>query len=128
MKNNDYRDAQTSAIAKHNMPDYIEAKMDELKALMHKKNEQYSSKNKPFDTEEYNDDLANFRAGAFLSHGSDSCYFLFEEAKDYCRKHIAHVYGPRQDADAEKIMESLGDIVIYSLIQMYLVEQRKAGM
>ena len=50
-------------------------------------------------------------------------YDMYEESKAYCRKHIAHVYGKGQDINIDKLMESLGDIVVYSLIQMYMVEK-----
>lgn len=111
----DWHTLQNEAVIKTCLPDYIEAKAGELMELMRAKHQQYED---PL----INDGLANFRAGANLNYGSSTCGYMFEESKNYCRKHIAHVYGPNQDINTEKIMESLGDIVIYSLIQMYIVE------
>lgn len=107
---------QKEAVIKTYLPEYIEAKTGELMELMRAKHMQYAD---PL----INDDLANFRAGANLRYGKDSYREMFEESKNYARKHIAHVYGPNQNINTEKIMESLGDIVVYSLIQMYMVEQ-----
>lgn len=106
---------KNEAVIKTCLPDYIEAKAGELMELMRAKHKQYED---PL----INDGLANFRAGANLNYGSSTYGYMFEESKNYCRKHIAHVYGPNQDINTDKIMESLGDIVIYSLIQMYIVE------
>ena len=124
MKNDekiDWRTLQIEAVTKTCLPDYIEAKAGELMELMRAKHEQYAT---PLinDGPIIDDGLTNFRAGANLAFGHSTYADMFEESKNYCRKHIAHVYGPEQDIGTEKIMESLGDIVIYSLIQMYMVE------
>ena len=103
----DFKKEQQDALSEDNMTAYINAKAGELMDLMERKHDQYAN----------DDDLANFRAGALLHSGSGDYYDMYEESKAYCRKHIAHVYGK------DKLMESLGDIVVYSLIQMYMVEK-----
>lgn len=107
------KEEQQDALSENNMTAYINAKASELMELLQLKHNQYANE----------DDLANFRAGALLPACSSDYYDMYEEAKSYCRKHIAHVYGRGQDINTDKLMESLGDIVIYSLIQMYMVEK-----
>lgn len=113
-KTMNYKEEQQDALSEDNMAGYINAKAGELIDLMERKHDQYAASN---------DDLANFRAGALLHSGSSDYYEMYEESKAYCRKHIAHVYGKGQDINTDKLMESLGDIVVYSLIQMYMVEK-----
>lgn len=108
-----FKEEQQDALSEDNMVGYINAKAGELMDLMERKHDQYAN----------DDDLANFRAGALLHSGSGDYYDMYEESKAYCRKHIAHVYGKGQDINTDKLMESLGDIVVYSLIQMYMVEK-----
>lgn len=62
--------------------EFICQQLDELKEQLRAKHEQYSA----------GDALANFRCGALLSMGDDSYPAMYEEAKAYARKHIAHVY------------------------------------
>lgn len=109
----DFKEEQKDALSEDDMVAYINAKAGELMELMQCKHDQYAN----------DDDLANFRAGALLHSGSGDYYDMYEESKAYCRKHIAHVYGKGQDINTDKLMESLGDIVVYSLIQMYMVEK-----
>ena len=49
---------------------------------------------------------------------------MYEEAKAYARKHIAHVYA--HDINGVKVDESLKDIALYSLIELYMVKQWEA--
>ena len=86
-----------------------------LANLFRKKNKQYGDK----------DQLANFRNGAMLQYGDDSWEHMYETAKSYCLKHVAHVFGAGQTIDEEKISESLGDIAVYCIIMQYMVESNK---
>lgn len=90
------------------------AKLDELKAIFQEKNIQYSNNTSP---------LANFATGAILSSGKDTLAAMYEEAKAYQRKHIAFISG--HDITAPKAGESLKDIAIYSLIQLYMWEKAR---
>lgn len=65
---------------------FVLEKFDELSGLFEEKNKQYGE----------HDPLANFRTGAKL-HGEADYAAMFEEAKAYCRKHIAQVYGQGQN-------------------------------
>lgn len=89
--------------------EFVLEKLQELAELFKKKNDQYGE----------HDPLANFRAGASL-HGKADYAAMFEEAKGYCRKHIAQVYGPKQTIDTPKVEESLQDIAVYSVIMLYM--------
>lgn len=92
-----------------------EAKFQELAELFQEKNEQYGDK----------DPLANFRNGALLQHGNDSWTAMYETAKGYAMKHVAHVFGKGQTIDEDKLAESLGDISVYCVIMQYMVMMRK---
>ena len=96
------------------LSEFMYGQFDELKALFKKNHEQYST----------GDALANFRRGALLSVGDDSYPAMYEEAKAYARKHIAHVYA--HDINGVKVDESLKDIALYSLIELYMVKQWEA--
>ena len=89
------------------------AKFQELTELFWEKNEQYGDK----------DPLANFRNGALLQYGDDSWRSMYETAKGYAMKHVAHVFGGGQTIDEEKLDESLGDVSVYCVIMQYMVEQ-----
>lgn len=89
--------------------DYVCNKLDEVKELFLRKNQQYSVDGDP---------LANFRAGALLCDGSDSFAAMYEEAKGYRRKHVVHV--ERNGIDGDKVDESLDDIIVYSAIMAYM--------
>lgn len=58
--------------------------------------------------------------GAMLSGKQADYPAMYEEAKAYARKHIAHVYA--HDIDGVKVDESLKDIALYSLIELYMVK------
>ena len=88
---------------------FVLEKFDELSGLFEEKNKQYGE----------HDPLANFRTGAKL-HGEADYAAMFEEAKAYCRKHIAQVYGQGQNIDTPKVEESLQDIALYSVIMLYM--------
>ena len=109
-------------LKKHDMSTYVRLRLAEIVELMGQKNAQYGD-----GINGTHDNLANFRAGANLKYGNSSYVEMFEESKNYCRKHIAHVYGPNQGIDTDKLKESLGDIIVYSLIQMYMIDQYEYG-
>ena len=92
--------------------DFIEFvcnKLDEVKELFRRKNQQYSVGADP---------LANFRAGALLRAGNDSYAEMYEEAKNYRRKHVVHI--ERNGIAADKGDESLDDTIVYSAIMSYM--------
>lgn len=93
-----------------NMIDFVCKQLDELKQQLREKHQQYSTE----------DALANFRVGAMLSGKQADYPAMYEEAKAYARKHIAHVYA--HDIDGVKVDESLKDIALYSLIELYMVK------
>ena len=105
-------------LQKHDMSTYIRLRAGEMIELMENKNAQYGDGQNGA-----HDNLANFRAGANLKYGYSDYPSMFEESKNFCRKHIAHVYGPNQGINVEKLKESLGDIIVYSFIQMYMIDQ-----
>lgn len=93
--------------------DFVESVVQTFKAaidLFVKKNAQYG----------VNDPLANFRAGALLETGFDTYPAMYNEAKAYSRKHIAQVYGPKQNITTPKVDESLADIMVYAAILLYM--------
>ena len=90
-------------------------KFHELANLFKAKNKQYGDK----------DQLANFRNGAMLQYGDDSWEHMYETAKSYCLKHVAHVFGAGQTINDEKITESLGDIAVYCIIMQHMVESNQ---
>lgn len=95
---------------------FVLEKFDDLAELFEKKNAQYGE----------HDPLANFRTGAKM-HGEADYDAMFEEAKAYCRKHIAQVYGAGQNIDTPKVEESLQDIAIYSVIMLYMHWAKNEG-
>lgn len=94
---------------------------DELKELFLKKNTQYGGGSSY-------DPLQNFELGAtmhkgtFLDYG-DRYRHMYEEAKAYERKHVAHVMG--NDISAAKVDESLKDIAVYSVIELFMIHKHK---
>ena len=88
---------------------FICNKLDALKELFKRKNQQYSVGTDP---------LANFRAGALLRAGNDSYAEMYEEAKNYRRKHVVHI--ERNGIAADKGDESLDDTIVYSAIMAYM--------
>ncbi len=95
---------------------FVLEKFGDLAELFEKKNAQYGE----------HDPLANFRTGAKM-HGEADYDTMFEEAKAYCRKHIAQVYGAGQTIDTPKVEESLQDIAIYSVIMLYMHWAKNEG-
>lgn len=91
--------------------DFVCGKFDELKDLFLSKNLQYRTSSDP---------LANFRAGARLRAGKSTLAEMYEEAKNYRRKHVVHI--ERHGIDAEKAVESLMDTAVYSVIMAYLIK------
>ena len=87
--------------------------IDETWKLFREKNEQYGTWN-PF---------ANFSRGAQLSYGDESYNSMYETLLSYMNKHVAHVYN--QTIDGHKVRESLGDIVVYSIIAMIMIDQNE---
>lgn len=97
--------------------DFVCNKLDEVKELFRRKNQQYSVGADP---------LANFRAGALLRAGNDSYAEMYEEAKNYRRKHVVHI--ERNGIDGDKVDESLADIIIYSAIMLYMHAHRQEDL
>ena len=87
--------------------------VDDTWALFKQKNEQYGTE----------DPFANFRAGAALSMQNVNYPGMYKTLQEYMLKHIAHVYN--NDIDGMKVRESLGDIVVYSIIGMVMVDAWK---
>lgn len=106
----------TQQIDKEYFIGFVLEKFDNLAELFEKKNAQYGE----------HDPLANFRTGAKM-HGEADYDAMFEEAKAYCRKHIAQVYGKGQTIDTPKVEESLQDIAIYSVIMLYMHWAKNEG-
>ena len=90
---------------------FVTQKFDEMKELFIKKNEQYGT----------GDPLANFRTAALMHSGEDSYGAMYEEAKAFMRKHIAHI--ENNGIGGAKVAESLGDVMVYSNIMMYMVSE-----
>lgn len=86
----------------------VTTEIERLGQLFLEKNAQYGNE----------DPLANFRTGALLNEGIDTWGAMYEEAKNYQRKHIAHVQNC--DIDGVKVDESLRDIAVYALIMLYM--------
>lgn len=105
---------------------FVCSTFDELKELFVKKNTQYGggSSYEP---------LQNFALGAAMHRGSclsldhrDRYRHMYEEAKGYERKHIAHVMG--NDITAAKVDESLKDIAVYSVIELFMIHKHRQQM
>lgn len=99
--------------------DFVIKTLDDLKVLFLEKHEQYGDNDDP---------LANFRIGAAMimacligHHESVDYRAMFDEALAYERKHIAHVI--RSGVDGIKVTESLKDIAVYSIIEMYIAKR-----
>ena len=91
--------------------------LNELKEQFIEKQRQYKTNADP---------LSNFRKGAALKSGQADMAGMYECAKDYALKHVAHVYG--HDINGNKVEESLKDIAIYSVIELYMVDKQKQEM
>ena len=72
-------------------------KFHELANLFREKNKQYGDK----------DQLANFRNGAMLQYGDDSWEHMYETAKSYCLKHVAHFSAPDKQLMMKKLLKAL---------------------
>lgn len=90
--------------------EFVIGEFDKLGKLFYEKNRQYAT----------TEPLANFRAGSLLHYGFANYASMFEEAKSYARKHIAQVYGSKQDITTPKVDESLRDIAVYSAIMLFM--------
>lgn len=83
---------------------------DRMKELFLQKNAQYST----------DDPLANFRTAA-LMHSKEGTYTaMYEEAKNFMRKHIAHI--ENNGIGGHKVAESLGDVMVYCGIMSFMVD------
>lgn len=117
--NNDNEDDDEDFVPCNDYVDFVIKTLDELKVLFLEKNQQYSGEN---------DSLANFRTGAAMiapcligHHESMDYRVMFDEALAYERKHIAHVI--RSGVEGVKVTESLKDIAVYSIIEMYIAKR-----
>lgn len=93
--------------------DSVVSELDGIKELFLAKHKHYAT----------TDPLANFRTGAWLRYGEGGYDTMYETLKDYVGKHIAHIYDVGVYGD--KVDESLRDIIVYSLIALYM--RRKAS-
>ena len=91
--------------------------LNELKEQFIEKQRQYKTNTDP---------LSNFLKGAALKSGQADMAGMYECAKDYALKHVAHVYG--HNINGNKVEESLKDIAIYSVIELYMVDKQKQEM
>lgn len=87
---------------------FVVKEFGELAELFKQKNEQYGGR----------DPLANFRTGALMEKGFDTWPAMFDEAKNYQRKHVAHVQNC--NISGPKVDESLKDIAVYAVIMLYM--------
>ena len=99
---------------------FVCSTFDELKELFLKKNTQYGGGSSY-------DPLQNFELGAAMQRGAlnhdDKYKRMYDEAKAYERKHVAHVMG--NDINASKAEESLKDIAVYSVIELFMIHKHK---
>lgn len=96
--------------------DFVVKEFGELAELFQQKNEQYGGR----------DPLANFRTGALMEKGFDTWPAMYDEAKSYQRKHVAHVQNC--NISGPKVDESLKDIAVYSVIMLYMHRKYKEQM
>lgn len=68
----------------------------------------------------YENDINFYDYIVFADNPEEAKSIMYEEAKAYARKHIAHVYA--HDIDGVKVDESLKDIALYSLIELYMIK------
>lgn len=90
---------------------FVTNEFDRMKELFIKKNEQYSTY----------DPLANFRTAALMHSGEASYEMMYEEAKAFMRKHIAHI--ENNGIGGHKVAESLGDVMVYCNIMKYMLKK-----
>lgn len=110
-----YKELEEDTEMKPDFVNFVTNMFDELKAQFIEKHKQYGDQ----------DPLANFKRGAAIKYGGTDMNALYKMAQDYELKHIAHVFG--HDVGGVKVDESLRDIAIYSIIQLYFVEMAKQG-
>lgn len=111
-------DARTQQVAQEqSFVNFVCNVLDKQKELFRRKNSQYAAGGDP---------LSNFRAGARLRAGVDSWAEMYEEAKNYRRKHVVHV--ERNGIDGDKVDESLDDIIVYSAIMLYMHAHRQEDL
>lgn len=98
---------------------FVRSTFDELEELFLKKNMQYGGGSS------YNP-LQNFELGAMMHRSiplndGEKYMCMYEEAKAYERKHVAHVMG--NDINAPEVEESLKDIAVYSVIELFMIHK-----
>lgn len=115
MQNNDQPVAMSNPIdIGEDFVKFVMSTLDELKHQFYEKNRQYAT----------GDPFANFTAAARLDNlDPEDWNSLFKEAKDMEKKHIAHVWN--NDVYGVKVDESLKDIAIYSIIELFFVEMAR---
>lgn len=91
--------------------EFVTQVFNDLGKMFAEKNEQYAT----------HDPVANFRTGARLRYGSACNAHMYEVAKDYVGKHVAHVFN--NDVYGPKVNESLADIAVYAAIMLYFREE-----
>lgn len=104
--NNDYKE-------------FVIKTIDELKELFLEKSDHYIGCDDP---------LVTFRAGVKMNMMGFNCNLppdgeyrvMFREALAYERKHLAHVF--LEGVEAPRVAESLKDIALYSIIEMYIAK------
>ena len=104
----------TSKENEGNESDFVDAVcsiFDNLKETFRRKNQQYATA----------DPLANFRTGAYMRTGRADYADMYEEAKNYQRKHIAHVQN--NEINGSKVDESLTDIAVYAVLMKYMYDR-----
>lgn len=93
--------------------EFVIKTFDELKTQFLRKNKQYGGFNP----------LRNFMSGARLRYQNDDLPSCYETCLDYEAKHVAHVFNNTIRGD--KVDESLKDIAIYSVIELFLINEFK---
>lgn len=94
------------------MTNIVLSEFQRLAELFRTKQEQYAGC----------DPLQNFRTGARLKGLPADEAGCYEMAKNYMAKHVSHIYD--HDIDADKAVESLGDIAVYCLIMIAMIKIR----
>ena len=95
----------------------------EVKKVLQKIDELFERKNIQY--REGTDDLANFTKGALLRYNIATMQTRYEALKDYCEKHIAHVYN--QPLGGIKVDESLMDIAVYMILALVMHKRMTDG-
>lgn len=111
VKNNEIEELKV----KYQKMDSVTEFVCDICGIFDKLKETFVNKNKQYAT---SDPLANFRTGALLKYHAAGYAEMYEEAKDYQRKHIAHIMNNK--IDGPKVEESLADNAVYSIIELYM--------